>query len=258
MFELTESTQVVCAHDHHGLSTNNTGSLIADPDPPVPSSPASDHNIDESMHAFDAYDLNLFDPAAITAKLYANIKETKNSENNDSASRSKRIFRPSYRNRLHLFQKRFPSISPSEKLIDEFNCALHRGILLQGKLYVSMNHISFYSNIFGFEKNLVIEYQKIKSVKKASTIKLFRNAIEIKTYNDEKYFITSFLSRDSAFKLIQQLWQNARKTDGRLSWLEICAMIRQNYVTNSLEVSLSDLDGEDELINLSKKVNLFF
>ena len=38
----------------------------------------------------------------------------------------------------------------SEELVEEYNCALQRKILLQGKMYVFSSYVCFYSNVFGY------------------------------------------------------------------------------------------------------------
>ncbi|KAK4379484.1 hypothetical protein RND71_001346 [Anisodus tanguticus] len=64
-------------------------------------------------------------------------------------------------------------LPPDEVLVQDFNCALQESFLLQGHMYLFGHNICFYSNLFGFET---------------------------------KYFFTSFLSRDEAFKLINDGW----------------------------------------------------
>lgn len=46
-----------------------------------------------------------------------------------------------------------------QSLIEDFHCALHKKILLQGRLYIFQQHICFYSNLFGFVKRKVIPLQ---------------------------------------------------------------------------------------------------
>ncbi|XP_030511963.1 protein VASCULAR ASSOCIATED DEATH 1, chloroplastic isoform X2 [Rhodamnia argentea] len=64
-------------------------------------------------------------------------------------------------------------LPPEEVLVQDFNCACQENILIQGHMYLFVHYICFYSNIFGFET---------------------------------KYFFASFLSRDEAFKLINDGW----------------------------------------------------
>lgn len=161
------------------------------------------------------------------------------------------LWQPSYKTRLNQFQRQFSDISLKEKLIDDFLCALQRDILCQGRLYVSLNFISFYSNILGYETVVTINYRHIKSISKATTIKLFPNAIEIITWDDTKYFFTSFVSRDRAYKLIRQLWSNCL-SDHSMPWSDVCKLIRDSYTTDDLGINLSDIDGADVEINLHK------
>ncbi|OAY62534.1 protein VASCULAR ASSOCIATED DEATH 1, chloroplastic [Manihot esculenta] len=95
---------------------------------------------------------------------------------------------------------------PSEEaLVQDFNCAFQESILLQGHMYLFTHYICFYSNIFGFETKKIIPFIEITSVKRAKTAGIFPNAIEIFA-GGRKYFFASFLSRDEAFKLINDGW----------------------------------------------------
>lgn len=48
------------------------------------------------------------------------------------------------------FHALFPSVPDGDYLIDDYGCALQREILIQGRLYISENHLSFHANIFGW------------------------------------------------------------------------------------------------------------
>ncbi|KAJ8900174.1 hypothetical protein K2173_024814 [Erythroxylum novogranatense] len=96
-------------------------------------------------------------------------------------------------------------LPPDEALVRDFNCASQESILLQGHMYLFVHYICFYSNIFGFETKKIIPFSEITSVKRAKTAGIFPNAIEI-IAGGKKYFFASFLSRDEAFKLINDGW----------------------------------------------------
>lgn len=96
-------------------------------------------------------------------------------------------------------------LPPDEFLVQDFNCAFQESILLQGHMYLFVRHICFYSNIFGFETKKIIAFKEITSVKRAKTAGIFPTAIEIFA-GGRKYFFASFLSRDEAFKLINDGW----------------------------------------------------
>ncbi|XVF33627.1 hypothetical protein REPUB_Repub17cG0184200 [Reevesia pubescens] len=96
-------------------------------------------------------------------------------------------------------------LPPEEFLVQDFNCAFQESILLQGHMYLFVRYICFYSNIFGFETKKIIAFNEITSVKRAKTAGIFPNAIEIFA-GGRKYFFASFLSRDEAFKIINDGW----------------------------------------------------
>ncbi|XP_039056534.1 protein VASCULAR ASSOCIATED DEATH 1, chloroplastic-like isoform X2 [Hibiscus syriacus] len=90
-------------------------------------------------------------------------------------------------------------------LVQDFNCAFQESILLQGHMYLFVRYVCFYSNIFGFETKKVIAFNEITSVNRAKTAGIFPNAIEIFA-GGRRYFFASFISRDDAFKLINDGW----------------------------------------------------
>ncbi|KAK1430376.1 hypothetical protein QVD17_13062 [Tagetes erecta] len=111
-------------------------------------------------------------------------------------------FQPSLRSEEYRQLFRLP---PEEVLIQDFNCALQENFILQGHMYLFVHHICFYSNLFGFETKKIICFDEITSVKRAKTAGIFPTAIEL-IASEKKYFFTSFLSRDEAFKLINDGW----------------------------------------------------
>ncbi|XP_031277528.1 protein VASCULAR ASSOCIATED DEATH 1, chloroplastic isoform X2 [Pistacia vera] len=72
-------------------------------------------------------------------------------------------------------------------------------------MYLFDHYICFYSNIFGFETKKIVPFHEITIVRRAKTAGIFPNAIEIFA-GGRKYFFASFLSRDEAFKLINDGW----------------------------------------------------
>ncbi|XWS35601.1 hypothetical protein CRYUN_Cryun20dG0011200 [Craigia yunnanensis] len=96
-------------------------------------------------------------------------------------------------------------LPPEEFLVQDFNCAFQENILFQGHMYLFIRYICFYSNIFGFETKKIIAFNEITSGKRAKTAGIFPNAIEIFA-GGRKYIFASFLSRDEAFKLINDGW----------------------------------------------------
>lgn len=72
-------------------------------------------------------------------------------------------------------------------------------------MYLFEHYVCFYSNILGYEKKKVIPLKDVTCVRKARTVSVFPNAIEIVSWG-KKHFFASFLSRDEAFRLIIDGW----------------------------------------------------
>lgn len=96
-------------------------------------------------------------------------------------------------------------VSEEERLIADHSCALSRDILVQGKMYISDQHICFYSNILGWVSTIVIAFKEIVQIEKRTTAGIFPNGIVIDTLHT-KYIFASFISRDATFDLITDVW----------------------------------------------------
>ncbi|KAJ6463265.1 hypothetical protein C8R47DRAFT_83328 [Mycena vitilis] len=110
------------------------------------------------------------------------------------------------------FHELFPGIPEGDYLIDDYGCALQREILIQGRIYVSENHICFHANIFGWVTDLSIAIYEITTLEKRMTAFVIPNAIHIKTPRAD-YTFASFLSRDTTFDVIHNIWRLARPGD---------------------------------------------
>ncbi|KAJ2746363.1 hypothetical protein GGI20_001423 [Coemansia sp. BCRC 34301] len=107
------------------------------------------------------------------------------------------------------FHMLFRNIPINELLIDDYGCALQRDILVQGRLYLTENFVSFYSNIFGWVTNLIIAFDEIVSIEKKMTALIIPNAIQVSTLH-AKHFFGSFIYRDSAYNQLYDLWGKSR------------------------------------------------
>lgn len=103
------------------------------------------------------------------------------------------------------FHQVFKKISAKENLIDAFSCALSKDILVQGRMYLLEHCICFNSNILGWVTNLVIPLQEVIQIEKKSTAVLFPNGMIIRTLH-QKYVFATFLSRDTTFNIITNVW----------------------------------------------------
>ncbi|XP_028400786.1 protein Aster-B-like isoform X2 [Dendronephthya gigantea] len=114
---------------------------------------------------------------------------------------------PSYKSKTGDFRRLFKDIPESERLITDYSCALQRDILVHGRLYVSQSWLCFYANIFGWETLVTINLKHVTSLTKEKTALVIPNAIQVWS-ESEKYFFTSFVSRDSTYRSLTRIWRN--------------------------------------------------
>lgn len=98
-------------------------------------------------------------------------------------------------------------ISPDEQLLADYSCAFSRDILLQGRIYISREHICFNSSILGWVTSFVIPFKEVVQIEKKSTAGIFPNGIVFQTLHS-RYIFASFMSRDSAFDYITHVWNH--------------------------------------------------
>lgn len=110
------------------------------------------------------------------------------------------------------FHELFPTIPEGDYLIEDYGCALQREILIQGRIYISENHICFHANIFGWITDLSIPIYEIIALEKKMTAFVIPNAIQITT-RQAKYTFASFLSRDTTYDVIANIWRLSRPDD---------------------------------------------
>ncbi|EGV60445.1 hypothetical protein CANTEDRAFT_136927 [Yamadazyma tenuis ATCC 10573] len=129
------------------------------------------------------------------------------------------------------FHQIFNKLPKSDRLIDDFSCALSRDILVQGRMYLR------------WVTNLLIPLQEVIQIEKRSTAVLFPNGMIIKTLH-QKYTFATFLSRDTSFDLLTRVWHRVLldKEEGKV--------INNDY-TSSVESDVSDFsegdDSEDDV-----------
>ncbi|GKV46766.1 hypothetical protein SLEP1_g53735 [Rubroshorea leprosula] len=120
-------------------------------------------------------------------------------------------------------------------------------------MYLFLHYICFYSNIFGFETKKTIAFNEITSVKRAKTAGIFPNAIEI-IGGGRKYFFASFLSRDEAFKLINDGWE--QHSNGAEAAIEQQLVISKNLSASDSK-SISESSSQENGFVAIEKVNSF-
>lgn len=154
------------------------------------------------------------------------------------------ILNPTYKSRQAELKKFFNMIPSNERLICDYSCALQKDILIQGRIYLTVNYFAFYANIFKWETNVVIKCKDITSLTKTNTAFVIPNAIQICTKSD-KFVFTSFVARDKTFVMMFRVWQNAL-LDQPMSTAEIWQWVRYSYGD---DLGLSHDDDEEDFHN---------
>ncbi|KAM8786022.1 TBC1 domain family member 8 isoform 1-T1 [Rhynchonycteris naso] len=108
-----------------------------------------------------------------------------------------------FREALVKFEARF-NFPEAEKLITYYSCCCWKGrVPRQGWLYLSINHLSFYSFFLGKELKLVVPWVDIQKLEKTSNVFLTAT-IRITTHRKERDF-SMFLNLEEVFMLMEQL-----------------------------------------------------
>ena len=106
--------------------------------------------------------------------------------------------------------RRLFNLPDHEQLVEEYLCALYKKILLQGRMYLFTDHVCFYSNVFGYTKIKTIALKDVTIVKRAYTVQVVPNAVEI-VHKGKTEFFTSFIFPDKAYKTIAEQWRRCSR-----------------------------------------------
>ena len=106
--------------------------------------------------------------------------------------------------------RRLFNLPDDEQLVEEYLCALYKKILLQGRMYLFTDHVCFYSNVFGYTKIKTIALKDVTIVKRAYTVQVVPNAVEI-VHKGKTEFFTSFIFPDKAYKTIAEQWRRCSR-----------------------------------------------
>nr|XP_046261006.1 TBC1 domain family member 8 [Scatophagus argus] len=108
-----------------------------------------------------------------------------------------------FREALMKFELHF-GLPSSEKLVTYYSCCCWKGrVPRQGFLFLSINHMSFYSFLLGKEVKFVIPWADVTRLERVST-GLMTEAIRVSTRQRQREF-SMFLSLDETFGVIGQL-----------------------------------------------------
>nr|CDS15809.1 gram domain containing protein [Echinococcus granulosus] len=175
----------------------------------------------------------------------------------------------SYRAKVNHFKKIFDGTPvDTDRLLVDYSCALAKnknGLLLLGRMYITEKWICFYSKII-YEIKLHIAVDNVQTVSKAKTARLIPNAIQITLKsNNERYFFTSFASRERTFAILKKVCENSRNGGGLLpsgsevaNMEELLCQVQDVYGDESLAVldfeDGDDLDDDAHLTNRGRRV----
>ncbi|KAK7945761.1 hypothetical protein WMY93_001489 [Mugilogobius chulae] len=96
------------------------------------------------------------------------------------------------------FHKLFPEISSAESLT-------HERWALSGKLFVSENHLCFYSSMLLKETRVILPLSSVREVKKLHSAM----SLSIQAADGEKYLFVSLMNRGMCYKLLQSVCSHA-------------------------------------------------
>ncbi|XP_075211307.1 uncharacterized protein LOC142318754 [Lycorma delicatula] len=106
------------------------------------------------------------------------------------------------------FHRHFTEVPPEEKVINYYSCVLVGDVPVHGNLYITKKYFAFYSSIFGNENKLLIPTASILGISKEKTALIKPNGVAVISVR-EKHVFGLFLSRDTAYKLMIQVWNAA-------------------------------------------------
>ncbi|NWY03455.1 TBCD8 protein, partial [Nothoprocta ornata] len=108
-----------------------------------------------------------------------------------------------FREALVKFESRF-NFPEAEKLITYYSCCCWKGkVPRQGWLYLSINHLCFYSFFLGKEFKLVIPWVEVQKLERTSNV-FMADTVRVTTATKERDFST-FLNITEAFRIMEQL-----------------------------------------------------
>eukprot|EP00111_Clytia_hemisphaerica_P005802 TCONS_00016792-protein len=100
--------------------------------------------------------------------------------------------------------KRLFGMPEEEKLVNYYSCSYWKGkVPRQGWMYLSVNHLCFYSFLLGKEARVVLAWTDVTSLERTSGVVL-PDGIKVTTRTTDYYF-SMFLNCSETFDLIEQL-----------------------------------------------------
>uniref|UniRef100_A0A8D0AFS1 TBC1 domain family member 9B n=1 Tax=Sander lucioperca TaxID=283035 RepID=A0A8D0AFS1_SANLU len=103
-----------------------------------------------------------------------------------------------------LKMRRLFGMPEEEKLVNYYSCSFWKGrVPRQGWLYLSINHLCFYSFLLGKEVTLVVQWSEVTRLEKNATL-VFPESVRVSTRHSEHFF-SMFININDTFRLMEQL-----------------------------------------------------
>lgn len=117
-------------------------------------------------------------------------------------------------------------------IVQDYSCSFQRQA---GRLYVSNSGLFYYSNLFGFEKKIRVDYDRVVEITKTRT-----TSILVKARGGGEYIFRSFESRDTVVDVIQTYHSNPVRLNASTQLLEEEKSLDDTDDTNA---SIDDIDS---------------
>ncbi|KAK2144685.1 hypothetical protein LSH36_737g04030 [Paralvinella palmiformis] len=132
--------------------------------------------------------------------LLANISNQRPREDEDTVE---------FRGAMKKFHKLF-NMPPEEKLVNYYSCSLWKHKMpRQGWIYLSVNHLCFYSFLMGKEAKIIQRWTDVTKLERGNNL-LFPDSIHVCTRHEEFYF-SLFVNSEDTYRLMEQLANLAMK-----------------------------------------------
>jgi len=129
-----------------------------------------------------------------------------------------------------------------ERVLEKLSCAYHGKVLLQGTMYITQQHLFFYS----LAKKIKIRLSNIKLVEKKSTVLLIPTALKIILVDDRELTFSNIFNRDKICTLIIELRAKFNDADELSSRSEITDIFDEDpSETSSVEETWALLSEKD-------------
>ncbi|XP_028282824.1 GRAM domain-containing protein 2B-like isoform X2 [Parambassis ranga] len=155
------------------------------------------------------------------------------------------------------FHRLFPEIPEGENLTHTFTCALQKEVLYHGKLFISENHVCFFSSVLLKETKVVIPVSSVRKVKKHNSALYM---LTIQTADEEKHTFVSFRKCEVCHTLLLNLCSHAQESANNSPHLssaenEADHDMKSSYssLEESMDHDFSHMDVDDSFAHMSSE-----